>query len=106
MSGDPRVTPSTVKSYSPLAGCETPQSVFARFADARAVGAVLRDQLSAWFASDEILAGCTLAYRRFKTPLKATTSRKSSLLVCYELDVVNSRTSDRRSLFLYAQAYL
>lgn len=81
-----------------------PIANFARFADTEAMGNLLWQRLAAGFDSQELPIACTIVYARYKH-LKAQSQSKSSLSVCYRLDVAGRRERRHDTLF-YVKAYL
>jgi thiamine kinase-like enzyme len=83
---------------------DVPIAAFARFADADAMGDLLWQRLAAGFAGQDLPIACAIVYVRYKH-LKAQSRQKSSLSVCYRLDLARRREGLHDALF-YVKAYL
>src|SRR5262249_24607180 len=78
---------------------------FARFTDAAAMGAILRQRLSGWFAGQDDRPTCAIEYARYKTYFKVQSRSRSSLSVCYRFSVAGCGARAREDL-VYVKAYL
>lgn len=81
-----------------------PIAAFARFTDAKAMGDLLWQRLAAGFDGQDRPTACAIVYVRYKH-LKAQSQLKSSLSVCYRLDLPSRRDGRHEALF-YVKAYL
>jgi len=84
---------------------DVPIAAFARFADADAMGDVLWQRLAAGFDGQDLPTACAIVYARYKPYLKAQSQPKSSLSVCYRLDLAG-RGQGRHDALVYVKAYL
>ena len=83
---------------------DVPIAAFARFADAEAMGDLLWQRLAAGFDGQDRPTACAIVYVRYKH-LKAQSQAKSSLSVCYRLNVAGRREGQHEVLF-YLKAHL
>lgn len=83
---------------------DVPIAAFARFADAEAMGDLLWQRFAADFDGQDHPTACAIVYARYKN-LKTQLRSKSSLSVCYRLDVAGRREGQQEALF-YVKAYL
>ena len=81
-----------------------PIAAFARFTDTKAMGDLLWQRLAAGFEGQARLTACAIVYVRYKH-LKVQSQLKSSLSVCYRLDLAGSLEGRHEALF-YVKAYL
>lgn len=83
---------------------DMPTAAFARFADTASMGALLWQQLAAGLAVDDVPTTCAIVYARYKH-LEAQSRFKSSLSVCYRLNLAGRQEGRHEALF-YVKAYL
>jgi thiamine kinase-like enzyme len=83
---------------------DVPVAAFARFADAEAMGDLLWQRLTAGVDGHDLPIACAIVYARYKH-LKAQSQHKSSLSVCYRLDLAGRREG-RHDVLFYVKAYL
>ncbi len=81
-----------------------PIPAFARFTDAKAMGNFLWQRLAVGFDGQDRPTACAIVYVRYKH-LKAQSQAKSSLSVCYRLDMADRRERRHEALF-YVKAYV
>lgn len=81
-----------------------PIAAFARFADAEAMGDLLWQRLASGFDGQDLPTSCAIVYTRYKD-LKAQSRLKSSLSICYRLNLAGRREGQQEALF-YVKAYL
>lgn len=79
-------------------------AAFARFSDTDAMGDFLWRRLAAGADVQDRPPACAIVYTRYKH-LKAQSHIKSSLSVCYRLDLAGRR-EDRQEALFYVKAYL
>ena len=78
---------------------------FARFTDADAMGDILWQRLSSWFAGQDDRPTCAIEHSRYKTYLKVQSRPRSSLSVCYRFGLTGCGARSREVL-VYVKAYL
>ncbi|HMS84446.1 MAG TPA: phosphotransferase [Nitrospira sp.] len=83
---------------------DVPRAAFARFTNTGAMGALLWRRLAAGFESHDLPTACAIVYARYKH-LEAQSWHKSSLSICYRLDLAGRR-DDRHEALFYVKAYL
>ncbi len=83
---------------------DAPIAAFARFADAEAMGDLLWQRLATGPDGQDRPTSCAIVYARYKH-LQAQLRPKSSLSVCYRLDLAGRREGRHEALF-YVTAYL
>ena len=83
---------------------DVPIAPFARFGDAEAMGNLLWQRLASGIDGQGHPTACAIVYARYKH-LKAQSQLKSSLSVCYRLDVPDHRDG-RHDVLFYVKAYL
>ncbi len=81
-----------------------PIPAFARFTDAKAMGNFLWQRIAAGFDGQDLPTACAIVYVRYKH-LKAQSQAKSSLSVCYRLNLAGRQEGRHEALF-YVKAYL
>jgi len=81
-----------------------PIAAFARFADAETMGNLLWQRLATSFDGQDHPTTCAIVYARYKH-LKAQSPLKSSLSLCYRIEVAGRQGGRYEALF-YVKAYL